>query len=319
MEEGIRKARAGAGGDPQVDQGRAGPVSEVGYDMGCEEDAGREVGLEEGHTVEVRAVEQARISTEEVEESLLDTQGLVEAMEDKLQEADTKHRQEVGELHNKLRKTEAHMEQVVGEKSSLLEMNTALSSQVTDSLHSIHELQNREDDLSKELAMISGFMEATQEEGKADRIRMMQVSSATSAHANVLAQYGEVEQVSDQQRQLVLNWRSCRSSVISARTRSRKSSGRRKRLWSSSSLVSVPGRMRRGSCWSGCRSWGRGRIRRKGKARRRGRATRRDRARRRSKAPGGGSPGPVIWARVFFGLEYFLDKSIFRARVFFGK
>lgn len=39
-----------------------------------------------------RELEQARIGMEVVEESLDDIQGLVEAMEDKLQEANRKHR-----------------------------------------------------------------------------------------------------------------------------------------------------------------------------------------------------------------------------------
>ena len=80
-----------------------------------------------------KEMEETRIGREEVEESLLDTQvagggvgvgricsgsltsptqGLVEAMEDKLQEADTKHRQEVEEVHARLRRGEAAQEQV---------------------------------------------------------------------------------------------------------------------------------------------------------------------------------------------------------------
>ena len=76
-------------------------------------------------------VQEAKIGREEVEESLLDTQGLVEAMEDKLQEADNKHRQEVADIEAKLRRMEAAKEQITGERATLLEMNTALSGQVS--------------------------------------------------------------------------------------------------------------------------------------------------------------------------------------------
>ena len=38
------------------------------------------------------------------------------------------------------------MSQVSRERGSLLEMNSALSSQVEDSLHSIHQLQEREEE-----------------------------------------------------------------------------------------------------------------------------------------------------------------------------
>ena len=76
-------------------------------------------------------VEEAKIGREEVEESLLDTQGLVEAMEDKLQEADTKHRQEVEQMEVKLRRMESAKEQISGERATLLEMNTALSGQAS--------------------------------------------------------------------------------------------------------------------------------------------------------------------------------------------
>ena len=134
-------------------------------------------------------LEQARIGREEVEESLVDTQGLVEAMEDKLQEADRRHRQEVKEQHFKLQKMESQKEQVVGERTSLLEMNTALSTQVSDSLANIHELQCREVELCKEVALLRGFMEASQEEGERDRVRMMQ------AEDEILSLQAEIEAV----------------------------------------------------------------------------------------------------------------------------
>jgi hypothetical protein len=46
---------------------------------------------------------------------------------------------------------------------------------VTDSLNCIHELQQREVELTREVALLRGFMEAAQEEGEAERIRIMQV------------------------------------------------------------------------------------------------------------------------------------------------
>ena len=53
-------------------------------------------------------------------------------------------------------------------------MNTSLSGQVAEALHSIHALQVREDSLQQELAMVKQFMEAAQEDGEQDRIRIMQ-------------------------------------------------------------------------------------------------------------------------------------------------
>merc|ERR1719495_2927608 len=92
-------------------------------------------------------------------------------MEDKLQEADNKHRQEVADMEVKLRRMEAAKEQITGERATLLEMNTALSGQVTDSLNSIHELQSREVELGREVALLRGFMEAAQEEGERSATR----------------------------------------------------------------------------------------------------------------------------------------------------
>ena len=74
-------------------------------------------------------MEETRIGREEVEDSLLDTQvagvgrrcsgsltsptqGLVEAMEGELKETETRHRQEVEEVHARLRRGEAAQEQV---------------------------------------------------------------------------------------------------------------------------------------------------------------------------------------------------------------
>ena len=46
--------------------------------------------------------------------------------------------------------------------------------QVAEALHSIHNLQTRENSLQQELVMVKQFMEAAQVEGEEDRIRMMQ-------------------------------------------------------------------------------------------------------------------------------------------------
>merc|ERR550532_2429049 len=73
--------------------------------------------MEEEVEARRQEVEEAKIGREEVEESLLDTQGLVEAMEDKLQEADNKHRQEVAEMEVKLRRMESAKEQISGESN----------------------------------------------------------------------------------------------------------------------------------------------------------------------------------------------------------
>ena len=55
----------------------------------------------------------------------------IKTLEDKLQEANNKHRQEVAEMEVKLRKMESTKEQISGERATLLEMNTALSGQVS--------------------------------------------------------------------------------------------------------------------------------------------------------------------------------------------
>jgi len=119
-------------------------------------------------------INELKISKQEVEESLLDTQGLVEDMEIKLMEAHGKHRDEASDLAEKLKKTTSALEDVKDERASLLEMNTALSGQVAEALHSIHNLQTRENSLQQELVMVKQFMEAAQVEGEEDRIRMMQ-------------------------------------------------------------------------------------------------------------------------------------------------
>ena len=115
-----------------------------------------------------------KISRQEVEESLIQTQGLVEDMEIKMMEAHTKHREEASDLADKLKKTTAALDNVKDERSSLLEMNTALSGQVAEALHSIHNLQHREDSLQQELMIVKQFMEAAQHECEEDRMRMMQ-------------------------------------------------------------------------------------------------------------------------------------------------
>ena len=78
------------------------------------------------------------------------------ALQEKLHEVE-----EEKEQHCKLQKIESQKEQVVGERTSLLEMNNALSAQVSDSLANIHELQCREVELCKEVALLSGFLEAS--------------------------------------------------------------------------------------------------------------------------------------------------------------
>jgi len=117
---------------------------------------------------------EVKVSKEEVEESLLETQGLVEEMESRLSEAHSKHREEATELSERLRQVNISLEDCKGERGSLLEMNTSLSGQVAEALHSIHALQVREDSLQQELNMVKQFMEAAQEDGEQDRIRIMQ-------------------------------------------------------------------------------------------------------------------------------------------------
>ena len=55
-----------------------------------------------------------------------------------------------------------------------MKMNTSMSGQVAEALHSIHALQVTEDSLQQELNMVKQFMEAAQEDGEQDRIRIMQ-------------------------------------------------------------------------------------------------------------------------------------------------
>ena len=73
-------------------------------------------------------------------------------------------------LQEKLHEVEKEKEQVVGERTSLLEMNTALSAQMSDSLANINELQCREVELGREVALLRGFMEASLQEDEAKRI-----------------------------------------------------------------------------------------------------------------------------------------------------
>ena len=61
--------------------------------------------------------------------------------------------------------------------------------QVTDSLNSIHELQGREVELGREVALLRGFMEAAQEEGEADRVKIFQ------AEDEILSLQAEIETV----------------------------------------------------------------------------------------------------------------------------
>ena len=116
-----------------------------------------------------------KISKQEIEESLLDYQGLVEDMDKKLVEANTNHRAEAGDLAEKLKKANVAMEEAREERSTLLEMNTALSGQVAEALQSIHSLQVREVTIHQELVMVKQIMEAAQEEGEEERMRMIQV------------------------------------------------------------------------------------------------------------------------------------------------
>ena len=60
-------------------------------------------------------------------------------------------------------------------------MNTSLSGQVAEALHSIHALQVTEDSLQQELNMVKQFMEAAQEDGEQDRIRIMQAEDDTDS------------------------------------------------------------------------------------------------------------------------------------------
>ena len=105
----------------------------------------------------------------------MDYQGLVEDMDKKLVEANTNHRAEAGDLAEKLKKANVAMEEAREERSTLLEMNTALSGQVAEALQSIHSLQVREVTIHQELVMVKQIMEAAQEEGEEERMRMIQV------------------------------------------------------------------------------------------------------------------------------------------------
>ena len=122
----------------------------------------------------VEDVYELKITKQEVEESLLDTQGLVEDMEIKMMEAHNKHKEEATELSDNLRKVTLALDNVKDERTSLLEMNTSLSTQVAEALHTIHNLQVREDSLGQELGLVKQFMEAAQAECEEDRMRMMQ-------------------------------------------------------------------------------------------------------------------------------------------------
>ena len=145
--------------------------------------------LESEKEKSLEEVNDLKISKQEVEESLLDTQGLVEAMEIKMMDAHTKHRDEAAELADNLKKASAAHENLKEERANLLEINTALSGQVTEALHSIHNLQVRESALQQELVMVKQFMEAAQVEGEEDRIRMMQ------AEDEILSLTAEMEEV----------------------------------------------------------------------------------------------------------------------------
>lgn len=122
----------------------------------------------------IEDVNELRITKQEVEESLLDTQGLVEDMEIKMMDAHNKHKEEATELSDNLRKVTSALDNVKDERTSLLEMNTSLSTQVSEALHTIHNLQMREDSLGQELGLVKQFMEAAQAECEEDRMRMMQ-------------------------------------------------------------------------------------------------------------------------------------------------
>ena len=111
----------------------------------------------------------------EIEESLLDYQGLVEDMDGKLIEAHSNHRTEAADLAEKAKKANAALEEVQEERSNLLEMNTALSGQVAELLQTIHNIQDREDTMQQELILVKQFMEAAQEEGEEERVRMIQM------------------------------------------------------------------------------------------------------------------------------------------------
>merc|ERR1719464_1934759 len=91
-----------------------------------------------------------------------------------MMEAHNKHKEEATELSDNLRKVTLALDNVKDERTSLLEMNTSLSTQVAEALHTIHNLQVREDSLGQELGLVKQFMEAAQAECEEDRMRMMQ-------------------------------------------------------------------------------------------------------------------------------------------------
>eukprot|EP00092_Neocalanus_flemingeri_P030806 GFUD01033459.1.p1 GENE.GFUD01033459.1~~GFUD01033459.1.p1 ORF type:complete len:1179 (+),score=455.09 GFUD01033459.1:297-3539(+) len=148
---------------------------EISDKLGVEKEMTSQIeALESERDIFVSELNEIKVSKEEVEESLLETQGLVEEMEFKLSEAHSKHREEATGLAERLRQVNITLEDCKGERASLLEMNTSLSGQVAEALHSIHDLQVREDSLQQEVGMVKQFMEAAQEDGEQDRIRIMQ-------------------------------------------------------------------------------------------------------------------------------------------------
>jgi len=148
---------------------------EINEKLSVEKDLSSHIELLENEKYKVAMeLNEIKVAKEEVEESLLETQGLVEEMESRLSEAHIKHREEATALADKLRQSNISLEDCKGERASLLEMNTSLSGQVAEALHSIHALQVREDSLQQELTMVKQFMEAAQEDGEQDRIRIMQ-------------------------------------------------------------------------------------------------------------------------------------------------
>jgi len=130
--------------------------------------------LKEEITVIREALEEQNMEKEEVEEVLLDTQGLVQCLEEKLEDVHRQHREEANHLAAKLQEAEQTRDQIKNERMSLMEMNTDLSAQVTEYLQTVKLLQDREQQLGRQLAVSSIQLKAAQDDGEIDRMRLMQ-------------------------------------------------------------------------------------------------------------------------------------------------
>jgi len=130
--------------------------------------------LKEEITVIREALEEQNMEKEEVEEVLLDTQGLVQCLEEKLEDVHRQHREEANQLAAKLQEAEQARDQIKNERSSLMEINTDLSAQVTEYLQTVKLLQDREQQLGRQLAVSGIQLKAAQDDGEIDRMRLMQ-------------------------------------------------------------------------------------------------------------------------------------------------